>query len=81
MHLELFLVRVLIPCTPVVGILRFFFFFSPGVPLMFSREGYHGYVNPCRVIVVVTIISFLSSSRGLEFPLFDGDTGALLQLQ
>jgi hypothetical protein len=45
------------------------------------REEYTGYVTPCRVLVVVPITSFLSSVRGLEFLLFDGGTGALLQLQ
>jgi hypothetical protein len=48
---------------------------------VFLREQYVGYVTLCRVLVVVQITSFLSSVRELEFLLFDGDTGALLQLQ
>jgi hypothetical protein len=48
---------------------------------VFLREGYAEYVTPCRVRVVVTITSFLSSVRGLEFPFFDGGTRALLQLR
>jgi hypothetical protein len=37
MHLELFLVRALIPYVPVVVVLRLF---SPGAPAVFLREGY-----------------------------------------
>jgi predicted metal-dependent hydrolase len=48
---------------------------------VFLREGYAGYVTPCRVLVVVLITFFLSSVSGLEFLLFDGDTGSLLKLQ
>jgi hypothetical protein len=61
-HLELVLVRVLIPCVPVVGVLSFFL-------LDLLREGYARYVTPYRVLVV-PITSFLSSVRGLECPLF-----------
>jgi hypothetical protein len=57
------------------------FFFSPGAPTVFLRERYAGYVTPCSVLVVVPITSFLPSVRGLEFPFFDGGTGALLQSQ
>jgi hypothetical protein len=52
-HLELFLVRVLIPCVLVVGVLSFL----AGAPAEFFREGYAGYVIPCRVLVVVPIAS------------------------
>jgi hypothetical protein len=58
-----------------------FFFFPPGAPAVVLREEYAGYVAPDRVLVVVSIASFLPSVRGLEFPLFDGGTGALLQSQ
>jgi hypothetical protein len=47
---------------------------------VFLREGYVGYVTPCRVLVV-QITFFLPSVRALESLLFDGGTGALLQLQ
>jgi hypothetical protein len=77
MHLESFLVGVLIPCILVFGVLSFF---SPGAPALLLREGYAGYVAPHRVFIVVPITSFLSSARGLEFLLFDGGAGALLQL-
>jgi hypothetical protein len=53
----------------VVGVLRGFFFL-PGAPAVFLREGYAGYLTPCTVPVVVQITSFLSSARRLEFPLF-----------
>jgi hypothetical protein len=56
-------------------------FFSPGAPAVFLSVGYAGYVTPCRVLIVVPIISFLSSLRGLEFPLFDWSSEALLQSQ
>jgi hypothetical protein len=56
-------------------------FFSPGSSSVFLREGYAEYITPCRALVVVLITSFLSSARGLEFLLFDGGTGALLQSQ
>jgi hypothetical protein len=78
MHLELFLVRVLISCALIVGVLSFF---SSGAPAVFLRERYTGYIIPCRVLVVVLITTFLLSVRGLEFLLFDGGAGALLQLQ
>jgi hypothetical protein len=77
MHVELFWVRVLIPYAPVVGVL--WGFFSPGASAVFLREGYAGYVTPCGALVVVPISSFLPSVRGLEFLLFDGGSGALLQ--
>jgi hypothetical protein len=35
-YLNLFSIRVLIPCDPVVG----FYAFSPGAPTVFLREGY-----------------------------------------
>jgi hypothetical protein len=54
---------VLIPCVPVLRILRFF---SPGVPAIFFREGYAGNVTPCRVLVVVQITSFLPSVRSWD---------------
>jgi hypothetical protein len=73
MHLEMSLVRVLIPYAPVVGVMSFL---SPGAPAVFLREGYAG---ACRVLLVLPITSFLPSVRGLEFPLFDRGTGALLQ--
>jgi hypothetical protein len=57
MHLELFWVRILIPCALVVGVLSFF-------PAVFLREGYAGYVTSYRVLDVVPITSFLSSARG-----------------
>jgi hypothetical protein len=56
-------------------------FFSLGALAVFLREGYTGYITPCRVLAMVQITSFLPSVRGLEFPLFDGSTGALLQSQ
>jgi hypothetical protein len=37
-------------------------------------------VSPCRIVVIMPI-TFLSSERRLEFPPFDGGTGALLQSQ
>jgi hypothetical protein len=46
---------------------------------VFLREGYAGYVTHCRVLVVMQITSFLPSVKDLEFPLFDGGAGALLQ--
>jgi hypothetical protein len=48
---------------------------------VFLREGYAGYVTSCCVLVVVLITSFLPSVRWLEFPFFNGGTGALLQSQ
>jgi hypothetical protein len=72
-HLELFLVKVLVPYSPVLC-----FFFSPGAPAVFLKEGYAGYVTPCRVLVVVLITSFLSPVRGLEFLLFEEGAGVLL---
>jgi hypothetical protein len=77
-HLELFLARVFISCAPIVGVLSFFFP-PPGALAVFFREGYAGYVTPCGALVVVPISSFLPSVRGLEFLLFDGGSGALLQ--
>jgi hypothetical protein len=44
-HLELVLVRVLILCAPVVGVL---IFFSWSIPLF--KEGNARYVSPCRVL-------------------------------
>jgi hypothetical protein len=38
-------------------------------------------LEPCRVFIVVPITSFLSSVKGLEFLLFDGGIGVLLQSQ
>jgi hypothetical protein len=58
--------------------LGFLGFFSPGAPEVFLREGYAGYVTPCKVLIVVLITSFLPSLRGLEFSLFDGDAETLL---
>jgi hypothetical protein len=58
-----------------------FEFFPPGTPAVFLRQGYAGYVTPCRVLVGVAIASFLPSVRRLEFSLFDGGLGALLQSQ
>jgi hypothetical protein len=58
-----------------------FEFFSPGAPAFFIREGYAGNITPYRVLVVVQFISFLPLVRGLEFVLFDGNTGTLLQSQ
>jgi hypothetical protein len=72
MHLELVWVRVLISCGPVVGVLRFFFSWNS------SSFPQRGNVTPCSA-VVVQITSFLPSARGLEFLLFDGSTGTLLQ--
>jgi hypothetical protein len=54
-------------------------FFSPGALAVFLREGYAGYVVPCRILVMLWITSFLPSVRRLEFPLFDEGAGALLQ--
>jgi hypothetical protein len=71
-------VMVLISCAPIVGVLSFFFP-PPGALAVFFREGYAGYVTPCGALVVVPISSFLPSVRGLEFLLFDGGSGALLQ--
>jgi hypothetical protein len=79
MHLELFLVMVLISCAPVVGVLGFFF--SPGASVVFHREGCAGNVTLCRVLVVVLITSLLPSVRRLKFPLFDGGAEAHMQLQ
>jgi hypothetical protein len=42
---------------------------------VFLREGYAGYVIPCRVLVVVPVASFLPSVRRLEFLFFDGGKG------
>jgi hypothetical protein len=75
--LELFGVKVLILCAPVVGVLSFFL----GAPAVFLRERYAGYVSHCRVLVVVPVTSFLPSAKGLEFSLFDGGREALLQSQ
>jgi hypothetical protein len=74
----LVLVGVSIPCTPVVRVLSFF---SPRAPEVFLREGYAGNFTPCWVLVVVQIISFLPSARGLEFPIFDSGMGTLLPSQ
>jgi hypothetical protein len=71
MHLELFLVRVLILCWG-------FEVFSPEAPAVFLREEYAGNVTPYRVLVVVQITSFLPTARGLEFPPFDWGAGILL---
>jgi hypothetical protein len=79
MHLELFLVRVLVPYVPVVGVL-WVFFFSPRAPEAFLREGYTGYVTLCRILVML-ITFFLFSVRGLDLLPFGGVAGALLQLQ
>jgi hypothetical protein len=48
---------------------------------VFLREGYVGYVTLCRVLLVMQITSFLPEVKGLEFLLFDGGAGALLQSQ
>jgi hypothetical protein len=81
-HLEL--VNLLCPCSwyfEVLGVgfflFCFVFFCPPGALALFLREEYIEYVTPCRVLVV-PIASFLPSVRGLEFPLFDEDAGALL---
>jgi hypothetical protein len=66
MHLELFLVRVLIPCTPAVGVLSFLY---PRTPAVFLREEYARYVTPCSILVV-PIISFPPLANGLAFLLF-----------
>jgi hypothetical protein len=47
---------------------------------VFFREEYAVCVTPYRVLVV-PINSFLPSLRGLEFLLFDGGAGVLLQSQ
>jgi hypothetical protein len=54
--------------------------FSADTPVVFFREGYAGYPASCRVLVVVSITSFLPLVRVLEFPLFDKGSGALLKL-
>jgi hypothetical protein len=64
-HLELFLVRVFIPCAPIVGVLRFF---SPGAPAVFLREGYAGNVTSCWVLVVLQITFFSPFSEGAGVP-------------
>jgi hypothetical protein len=69
---------VLILSAPVVDVLSFF---PPESPAMFLSEKYVGYVTPYRILAVMSITSFLPSAGGLEFPLFDEGTGALLQWQ
>jgi hypothetical protein len=76
-HLELFWVRILISCAPVVGVLNFFSWSSSS----FLRKGYAGNVTPVRVLVLMLITSFLPSVKGLEFLLFDVDVESLLQSQ
>jgi hypothetical protein len=78
MHLELFWVRILIPCAPIVGVLSFFFSWRSS---SFPQSGYAGNVTPSRVLVVVRITSFLPSVRGLEFLHFDRGVGIVLQSQ
>jgi hypothetical protein len=51
---------VLIPCAPVVRVLRVF---SPGAPAVFLRVAFAGYVTPCRILVVV-VITPAPTSRG-----------------
>jgi hypothetical protein len=46
---------------------------------VFLREGYAGYVTPCRILVVLQITSFLLSASQLEFQLFDGGMGTLMK--
>jgi hypothetical protein len=76
MHLELFWVKLLIPCAPGVGFCGFFLSWcSHSIP----QRGVRWILYPCRVLVVVPITSFFSSARGLEFLLFDGGARALLQ--
>jgi hypothetical protein len=64
-----------------LGFVFFIFIFSHVALAMFLREGYAGYLIPCRILVVVLITSFIPSVRGLEFLLFDGGIGILLQSQ
>jgi hypothetical protein len=45
---------------------------------VFLREVHAGYVIPCRVFVLMPVVSFLPSVRGLEYPLSDGSPEALL---
>jgi hypothetical protein len=71
MHLELFVVRILTPCVPFLGLWGFF---SPEAPAIFLKEGYAGNVTPCRVLVV-KITSFHPSVSRLESLLFDGGAG------
>jgi hypothetical protein len=59
-HLELFLVTVLISCAPVVGVLSFLFF-NLGAPTVLLRAVY---VTPCRILAVVMITSFSFLSEG-----------------
>jgi hypothetical protein len=59
MWLGLFLVRVLIPFAPVVGVLSFFLLKLQ----QSSSEGYARNVTPCRILVI-QITSFLSLIRG-----------------
>jgi hypothetical protein len=54
-----------------------FVLFPPEVPEVFLREG-----EDCwQDLVVVSINSLLPSARGLEFPLFGGSSGPVLQSQ
>jgi hypothetical protein len=72
MHLELFLVRVLISCDPVVEVLKFFLLELSGVPQRMVCWICYPLQGSC---CGAEIASFLSSERGLEFLLFDGAQG------
>jgi hypothetical protein len=78
MHLELFFVMLLI--SHAIVVVFSFLFFSWRCSSVPQRE-YAVYVIPCRVLIVVPIVSFLPSVRGLKFLLFNEGAGALLQLQ
>jgi hypothetical protein len=54
------------------------FFFTSKAQAVVLREGYAGSAALCRVLVVVTVTSFLPSVRGMEFSFFDGGSVALL---
>jgi hypothetical protein len=71
-HLELFLVRILILCVPVVGVLSFF----SGTSSSILQRGVCWICSLCRVLLVLQITSFFSSLMELELLLWCGCGGA-----
>jgi hypothetical protein len=78
-HLELFLVRVLIPCASIVGVLSFFLQELNQYPQRGVCWKCYPFQGSC--CGVDYLFSALSEVRGLEFLLFDWGTGTLLQSQ
>jgi hypothetical protein len=76
MLLKLFLVRVLTPCTPVVGVLSFF---SPRAPVVFLRQEYDGNFTHFQGSCCGAVYFFSPFSERAEFLLFGQGVATLLQ--